>query len=551
MVKKVQLPVVGGIRKTIIIPDASLATTLAGFAGQTLTVAQLRALLGVSAPTNNGNGNIGPPGQGAAPKTAPQIMQFIFGDGGGGEDSPGPPGQAGPAGVAGIAGPTGATGPLGTTLVYVNTTVPGGNTVSNTTSETFFTSAYAIPAGTLAAGMVVRVRLFGVYSTGIVAPSLILKIYFGSTVMIASGTLTTVAGVTNDGWSAEGVFVVQTIGSSGTIEAQGLSEFSTASTAVLFVNMDNTAPVTVNTTISQTVQASVQWGGTVNTSDTITLREMTVEVISVAGIPVPPMPVIPVFFGEDGEDGMVGPPGATGPAGAGGGGGSNPYNISPDTHTTAVPAFLANDYMETAVLDTTGTRFAGATPWTVYNASTSSIALAKGVAQLTTSINAGQDITVIAQPITISTTAWRYRMHMAAFMPVASNNGGMYAYESGTGKVCQWGLINLSGTPNFWIAYGATFTTGGVLQFNLANTGILPLGLAFASSPIWLEIELAAGTITYRASLTGNDGSFTIIHSDAQTVFFTTTPDKIGFGGYAANGSTASQIFCDTFLQVA
>lgn len=261
--------------------------------------------------TNGATGGVGPAG--------PAV--FMAGDSG--EDGDlGAPGAPGVAGAAGAAGPAGPTGPAGTTLVYVNATVPAGNTVANTSSETFFTSSYTVLANSLAIGTVLRVKLFGIYSTGVVAPSLILRVYFGPTVLIASGTLTTVAAITNDGWSAEGLFTVQGIGASGTIEAQGLSEFSTASTAVLFVNMDNTAPITVNTTTNAALRASVQWGGTVNASDTITLREMTVEAMTVAGIPTVPTPIPPfVFFGDDGEEGGIGPPGAQGVAGAAGGGG--------------------------------------------------------------------------------------------------------------------------------------------------------------------------------------------------------------------------------------
>jgi hypothetical protein len=319
--RKIQVPSVGGIRKMVTLPQQDLATTIGGFAGQTLSVAQLKTLLGVVTPPP-GNGNIGPPGQGTPPpapgSNAPHPI-FMFNDEGGGDDGGGPPGQQGTNGAAGIQGPIGATGPAGTSLVFANTTVPVGNTVANTSSETFFTSSYNIPANSLTAGTVLRVRLFGVYSTGIVAPSLTLKIYFGPTVMVASGTLTTVANITNDGWSAEGLFIVQTTGVSGTIEAQGLSEFSTASTAVLFVNMDNAAPITVDTTIAEVLRASVQWGGTVNASDTITLREMTVEMMATIGVPgaMASPTSIPVFFGDDGEDGIMGPPG---PAGTGGGG---------------------------------------------------------------------------------------------------------------------------------------------------------------------------------------------------------------------------------------
>jgi collagen type VII alpha len=367
--RKIQLPAIGGIRK-VIKPgtDTAPGTTIAELGGGTVTLAQLAAILTQiqKQQVNTGGGNIGDgteavlvpgPGlSGGGPMlgavgirlTAP--VPWGLEDSSGGDGDPGPPGppgrngvtgqqgptgpatfmsaddgtdgDIGPQGLTGIAGAigpsgsTGAAGPPGTTLVFSNTTVPAGNTVSNTSSETFFTSSYAIPPSALAVGMVIRVKLFGVYSTGVVAPSLTLKIYFGSTVMVASGALATVAGVTNDGWSAEGLFIVQTIGAIGTVEAQGISEFSTASTAVLFVNMDNTAPITLNTTVSQTIQVSVQWGGTVSASDTITLREMTVEVMSTAGItsPVPPPP-FPVFFAEDGEDGAIGPSGMQGASG--------------------------------------------------------------------------------------------------------------------------------------------------------------------------------------------------------------------------------------------
>lgn len=111
MVRKVQIPVVGGIRKVVTVPKADVGTTIAQFAGQTLSLAQLRALLGITLPTNTGNGNIGPPGQGTPPKVQPIIQMMMFGDDGGGESSPGPPGNPGTIGTNGIAGGTGPAGP--------------------------------------------------------------------------------------------------------------------------------------------------------------------------------------------------------------------------------------------------------------------------------------------------------------------------------------------------------------------------------------------------------------------------------------------------------
>jgi len=59
------------------------------------------------------------------------------------------------------------------------------------------------------------------------------------------------------------------------------------------------------------------------------------------------------------------------------GGGANPWDVTPDTHT-ATPTFVANDEFEGGSLDTTGARFASATPWTWYNQSTSTATLAEG-----------------------------------------------------------------------------------------------------------------------------------------------------------------------------
>lgn len=65
MAKRVQLPVVGGLRKSILIDSSptNLGTTIEGFANQTLTLAQLQALLGVQStkPNTVGGGTGGAP----------------------------------------------------------------------------------------------------------------------------------------------------------------------------------------------------------------------------------------------------------------------------------------------------------------------------------------------------------------------------------------------------------------------------------------------------------------------------------------------------------
>lgn len=164
-------------------------------------------------------------------------------------------------------------------LSFANTSVPVGNTVANTTTETPFTSTYTLPANTLKVGSVIRVKMYGIYGTNIVAPSLTGKFKIGSTVILNTGALTSVAGVTNGGWSADALITVDTIGVGGTVEAQGFAQFATAATTGLSVNVGNTTTFAVDTTIDEIFSVTVTWSSA-NSANTITLRQMAIEVIT-------------------------------------------------------------------------------------------------------------------------------------------------------------------------------------------------------------------------------------------------------------------------------
>jgi hypothetical protein len=418
--------------------------------------------------------------------------------------------------------------------------------------------------------MALRVRLFGVYSTGIVAPSLALKLYFGATVMVASGTLTTVAGVTNDGWSAEGLFIVQTIGAIGTVEAQGLSEFSTASTAVLFVNMDNTAPVTVNTTIAQTVQASVQWGGTVNASDTITLREMTVEVMSTTGIATPPPPPpFSVFFAEDGEegamgpqgmpglsgtrgaqglpgpavfmisddgtDGDMGPPGVAGIAGSSSSGGSSVFNATPDTHPS-IPTGIGlgpNDEFETgSSIDTGGTRYSGATAWSAFSGGSASNSVFQGAIQLTSS-NGSNNTQGYSQAVPVGT--WEYTCRVAV-NPVTDVIGMFVSVAGGN----QTAMIMFS--SQYFAQRRSNPTT---LVSNVSGPATP------ASGFVYLRIGYDGTNVKYSFSATGYNGSFTTLLSETPAAFLGAVPTLVGINSDASGGGVAAVGLFDWFRRTA
>jgi hypothetical protein len=123
--KKVQLPVLGGLRK-VIYPggtNPTVGTTIAEIGAGTITLAQLAAAInnilnntGTTVPPGTPTGDLvlGPGLAGGGPLignvplrlTAP--IPWMGDDGGGGGDGdPGPPGMAGPAGAAGPQGPSG------------------------------------------------------------------------------------------------------------------------------------------------------------------------------------------------------------------------------------------------------------------------------------------------------------------------------------------------------------------------------------------------------------------------------------------------------------
>ncbi len=156
-------------------------------------------------------------------------------------------------------------------LVAANTSVPGGNTVTSTTTETNFSSNYSIPADECQPGRVFRVTASGVYTQS--SATVTLRFKMGSTVLYAYTTGGGVAyGGTNNSWRGQFEITCDTAGGSGTIEAQGAGFFGTVMPATATTN---TSTISMDTTTAQTLQMSAQWSAA--NSSTITLRQIIVE----------------------------------------------------------------------------------------------------------------------------------------------------------------------------------------------------------------------------------------------------------------------------------
>lgn len=173
-----------------------------------------------------------------------------------------------------------------TALVYSNTSVPGGNTIANTTTETAFESEYTIPGGLLLSGDVVRLDLFGVYSTREedTPQSIVLRVYWNESLMLETDALDLLPERVNLGWNAVAQFLVFGGGGysgegeipvPGQVDAQGTVRFDSVAGQAILDSPANADGIGVDTSVDQTITVTVEWGSA-HADNSITLRQFPV-----------------------------------------------------------------------------------------------------------------------------------------------------------------------------------------------------------------------------------------------------------------------------------
>jgi hypothetical protein len=163
---------------------------------------------------------------------------------------------------------------FGAGTVFVQT---ADATVANTTTEnTLATSgvgSLTLLANLLAAGKNVRITARGYVSeTG--NPTLRVKIKFGSTIILDTTAVSFSGNLTNQEWALSADITCRTAGVSGTVMGQGRFVSETGDV----FGMVRTAPVTVDTTITEAIDVTAQWS-TASASLTITCTNLMVEVL--------------------------------------------------------------------------------------------------------------------------------------------------------------------------------------------------------------------------------------------------------------------------------
>lgn len=152
-------------------------------------------------------------------------------------------------------------------LVYSNITF---DTITAAAETTFTIPSYSVPANSLVAGSIITIRLAGVYSKQVIPSTITAKIKLGGTTYLTTGAITAIGSLTNRGWTALATLTIISVGATGTVQADGFVEFSTAATTALMVNVANTATQVIDTTSAQAITVTITWS---TTGNSISLRQ--------------------------------------------------------------------------------------------------------------------------------------------------------------------------------------------------------------------------------------------------------------------------------------
>lgn len=158
-------------------------------------------------------------------------------------------------------------------------------TVANTTTQTTLYSASGLGSFTLnpysftTIGQGYRIRASGIMSTTL-TPTLNITFRINGADVISTGAIATTGTISNHVWSAWVEAVLVTVGSSGTLRAQGEFNYDNSTHGSIRWGMASTATTSFNTISGgNTTDITATWG-TASSSNTITCSNMTMEIFA-------------------------------------------------------------------------------------------------------------------------------------------------------------------------------------------------------------------------------------------------------------------------------
>lgn len=218
--------------------------------------------------------------------------------------------------------------------------------------------------------------------------------------------------------------------------------------------------------------------------------------------------------------------------------------LSPDTPPVD-PDAGTDEFEFGSILDETGDRRAGATPWAWRNQDATTAAVGGGNLILVAPSDAGRELHGVEQ---VASGTFVYRAKFA--VRHSSQNtmmGGVYVGVNSSGK-----LLSLS------LGY-----TGGAqtLQVDRWTNATTHSAAVSASTTLdedhdkhdWLYVEIVYdvyGDITFKYSKTGAEGTFLTFHSEDNSVHLGAAPDRIGLWSASSATGEITVLVCDWFRQV-
>lgn len=218
----------------------------------------------------------------------------------------------------------------------------------------------------------------------------------------------------------------------------------------------------------------------------------------------------------------------------------SPFNVTPDTHL-ASPSGVGigpNDEFETgSSIDTSGSRYTGATAWTGLNLGSGATAITNSVSQGSLLLQGGNTqvgtatIKGYVQPLA-SPGTYLTKVQTLATGSGAIFDAGIVLNESATGKCVT---INIRCASGGFVLFVTTWSSPTTAVANAAsltlNPAVFSIGGATSmnyTNPLYLQVATTATQVTMGYSVTGYVGSFQNVVSFAKTANFTVGPDRIG-----------------------
>lgn len=235
------------------------------------------------------------------------------------------------------------------------------------------------------------------------------------------------------------------------------------------------------------------------------------------------------------------------------GGGTNNYNTTPDTHPI-LPVGVGlgpNDEFETgSIVDTAGTRYAGATAWTAFGLSTGSAVVTNGAAVFLPALIATRNFGGWSQPVAGATFTYQAKIKVQSVIS-ATGSGIFFATASGAaGKIMWVGFGN-----NTFIMQKLTNNTTFSVNASTAGAWTTTINLnatATAVSP-WIYFQLTYDGTNIKAAIsdTGYPGTFAIYFSEAAATFLGGAPALVGFAADNESVTTQQIMQVDWFRRAA